>query len=264
MNINQQQETGGNISDNLIDTQSKPSLVGVVPPENRATIAWQTKLLPFVLIFFSILLCFAIVGSIWQIHEVQQRIKSPTLVDLQSAFVTPQAPLPSASQSVDLVRWKSLALLEAGLQQKRYDLANSGIMGRLWLTYCGFLTGMCLTFLGAIFVLSKLSERPTNLSLRLPSETSTGGKDGLGWSLESASPGIILVVLGTFVLGLTLFSRNNIEVIDAPAYIVTWNTAEEKGSNLMEDYLNNLPPGKNPTTNPDKANTPVSKAASDR
>jgi hypothetical protein len=83
-------------------------------------------------------------------------------------------------------------------------------MARIWITYLGFVTGMILSLVGAAFVLGKIRESASELSIKGPQ-----------WavSLMSASPGIILAVLGASLVVVALVIHHPIETADAPLYL---------------------------------------------
>jgi hypothetical protein len=61
-------------------------------------------------------------------------------------------------------------------------------MSRLWTTYLGFVTGMIFALVGAMFVLGKLESDPSELKTKVGTALDT--------SFKSASPGLVLAVLG--------------------------------------------------------------------
>jgi len=82
-------------------------------------------------------------------------------------------------------------------------------MARIWVRYLGFITGMILSFIGAIFVLGKLREPKTEMSVSGSVKT----------HIATQSPGIILVLLGSIIMLTTILSHHQISVVDAPIYI---------------------------------------------
>jgi hypothetical protein len=116
----------------------------------------------------------------------------------------------AAREQQACVRWKVLVQLEAYTVAHRYHQANSALIVRAWIKYLGFLTGMILAIVGAVFILGKLSEGPTDLSA-----------EATGWkvSVASASPGLILAVLGTALIITTVLVNPPTGVTDLPTYI---------------------------------------------
>ncbi len=107
-------------------------------------------------------------------------------------------------------RIEILAGMESYVVQRRYHQASVALMAGLWIRYLGFITGMILALVGASFVLGKLREPATEI---------TGQATGVDISLKSASPGIILVVLGTVLMFTTIVKQDVYQVQDAPMYI---------------------------------------------
>lgn len=95
---------------------------------------------------------------------------------------------------------------------KRYRQASALLMSRIWTRQLAFMTGMVLAFIGAVFILGKLSEARTDVSL---------GDDHWKTAISSSSPGLILAFFGTVLLGTALIVQPKIEVQDRPVYFMT-------------------------------------------
>jgi hypothetical protein len=80
----------------------------------------------------------------------------------------------------------------------------------MWTRLMGFTTGMVLAIVGAVFILGKLREQQTELK----NET-----EALKVSLTTSSPGIVLAVLGSFLMSTTLLTKFDIDVRDLPVYV---------------------------------------------
>ena len=118
---------------------------------------------------------------------------------------------PTASQlTSDDITQHALLLLEADTLDKRYHEASALLMSRIWSRQLAFITGMVMSFLGAVFILGKLSESTSQIS---------GGAGDWKVAITSASPGIILSVLGTVLLISSLYVRASLDVNDGPAYV---------------------------------------------
>ena len=85
--------------------------------------------------------------------------------------------------------------LEQGVIAQRYGQATAAVLARLWTRFMGFLTGMILAFVGAAFVLGKLSEAPTEIE---------GSAQGIKAAIATSSPGLVLAVLGTLLMTVSL------------------------------------------------------------
>jgi hypothetical protein len=107
-------------------------------------------------------------------------------------------------------RLEILAKLESYLIERRYHQASALLMSGLWIRYLGFVTGMILAMVGASFVLGKLQE----------SGSEVAGKSSLiDFSVKSASPGIILAVLGVVLMFTTIVDRDEFTVKDSRIYL---------------------------------------------
>jgi hypothetical protein len=60
----------------------------------------------------------------------------------------------TVAEHQDCARWQLLALLEAHTIQQRYHQANVALILRGSIKYLGFLTGMILSIVGAVFILA--------------------------------------------------------------------------------------------------------------
>jgi hypothetical protein len=143
--------------------------------------------------------------------SVQKHIESAHEIDLSGQM----AKLERASETNSAValtefRTEVLSLLEANVIERRYHQASAAAMGRIYLIFLGFATGMALALSGATFILGKLREGETAIEGEGPS---------LKASLRSGSPGLILAFFGTLLMMATIFSRVDIDVRDQALYI---------------------------------------------
>jgi len=104
------------------------------------------------------------------------------------------------------------ATLEANALARRYHQANVVLMARAWTSYLGFVTGMILALVGAVFVLGRVQEVPASI------EAKYGPMSG---SLQTAAPGIVLAVLGVSLMIAALFVPYNITVTDKSIYLAS-------------------------------------------
>jgi hypothetical protein len=74
----------------------------------------------------------------------------------------------------------------------------------------GFVTGMILALVGAVFILGKLRESSSEFEAQT---------DVMVLSLKSASPGIILAALGVGLMLTTIVTHHEISVTDVPVYV---------------------------------------------
>jgi len=110
------------------------------------------------------------------------------------------------------VTQQGLLLLEADALDKRYRQASALLMSRIWTRQLAFITGMVLAFIGAVFIIGKLSESNANVDVGT-SEWKAG--------ISSTSPGLILAFFGTILMGIALVVQPRIEVQDRPVYLMT-------------------------------------------
>jgi hypothetical protein len=106
--------------------------------------------------------------------------------------------------------------LERELIARRYRVASAIMSLRLWTRLMGFLTGMILAMVGAAFTLGKLDA---------PESEIVGGASGATLSVKSASPGIVMAILGTVLIGMSLVVPVTAEVRDTAVYFGRTDTA---------------------------------------
>jgi hypothetical protein len=188
--------------------------------ETRELARWQRRLLPFMsrslvvlaLIFFGL--------SVYDVYEMRSFVRQDTTQSARSRVEellhANKAGLP-ASGGVDLVQ-QSLLLLEADSMDKRYRQASALLMSRIWTRQLAFMTGMVLAFIGAVFILGKLSEARTDANF---------GNDHWKAAISSSSPGLILAFFGTVLIGTALIVQPKIEVQDRPVYFMTMGVVRQ-------------------------------------
>jgi hypothetical protein len=137
-----------------------------------------------------------------------------------------QLAVPWTRQGIEPKTWRDqqqLAITEAnfGLEReliaRRYRVAGAIMSLRLWTRLMGFLTGMILAMVGAAFILGKLDA---------PESEIVGGARGATLSVKSASPGIVMAVLGTVLIGISLVMPVTADVRDAAVYFGRTDTAD--------------------------------------
>ncbi len=177
--------------------------------ENQGILSWQKKLLPLMIGMLAVLAFFFFVASFIQLYYLHSRIEDAPKLDLAQAFSIPDSGGAATDMGkLDYSKWKALSILEGYSLQRRYHQANVLLMSRVWTRYLGFVTGMILAFVGAAFILGKLREPETKFDA-----------EGIWkFSLVTASPGLILAVLGTLLMLATIVTHTEIEVTDSPLY----------------------------------------------
>jgi hypothetical protein len=172
---------------------------------------WQQKLLPLMASMLVAAALFFAVVSLFEYSDFKNRVASPEpdLAKMFERFEQTEQAKATVSR-FDYLQWKSLVFLEQGVISHRYAQVNATILARVWTRLMGFITGMLLAIVGSAFILGKLREQPTELR----QET-----EALKFSLATSSPGIVLAVLGSFLMSITLLTKFDIDVRDLPAYV---------------------------------------------
>jgi hypothetical protein len=180
--------------------------------ENQELLRWQRRLLPFMTRFIVVLALAFFALSVFHLFEIGRFVEAEhgatirTVLQEQIAKETSNNSAPSADQSYR----QALVLLEAEAMDRRYHQANALLMSRIWTKQLAFITGMVLAFLGAMFILGKLSEARTTL---------TAGASDWKTMISSSSPGIIMAFFGTVLLVVALVVQTTIAVQDNPVYV---------------------------------------------
>ncbi len=168
---------------------------------------WQNRLLPLMKGMVMGLTAFFFLASCAQLVYLHQKIgQAPRLNANELMQFFPNSTEPNYQE---LVRLKVMIALEANTLERRHHQANVLLMSRLWIHYLGFVTGMILALVGAAFILGKLQEQHSDLGAKV-------GQAEL--SFKSASPGLMLVGLGTVLMLATVIVHHEITVSDAQVY----------------------------------------------
>ena len=187
---------------------------------NRELLRWQRHLLPFVTWFVVALATGFFVLSVLDFIELKKVAGSTSNAgEMVAGQIAKQ---PSAALTPDQVVQQSLLLLEANALDKRYSQASALLLSRTLTKQLSFLTGIVLAFLGAIFILAKLSESTTQVD---------GSMSQWQLKLSSASPGLILSLFGAILLVVSLVVQTNtINVLDKPVYLGSFKVTSPAGA----------------------------------
>ncbi|MEE9337752.1 MAG: hypothetical protein V3U87_06705 [Methylococcaceae bacterium] len=187
----------------------------------------QDRLLPLMVTMLIVLaLLFFIAGFVQfyylnQMIEKGPKLEASALVDDHFKLLDSTTP----EQQLDFIRWKTLSLLEGHAVQQRYHQAKIFLMSRIWTRYLGFITGMTLALVGASFILGKLREPESRLGM---------DQSFFKISIITASPGLILTILGTSLMIMAMMSRSDIYVKDLNLYTKSWfKTTSHKRKNKL-------------------------------
>jgi hypothetical protein len=170
--------------------------------------AWRRNLLPFSIIGLTAMAILFFTVSIWQLQRLDTTLAYRPSHEVQAALAGYEK---TAQPDGDYLRWKTLVLLEEDAIDHRYEQVNATLILRAWTRHLGFLTGMILSLVGAIFILARLSESETKLSTNLKV---------LRFALATTSPGIVLATLGAVLMVITLTVDFQFTTSDAPVYVM--------------------------------------------
>ena len=158
---------------------------------------WQVKQLPLIRRMIIALTIFFLLISLAQLFYLQIKISRQ---DSQEISIAVQSVKDTGNitleQKIELLKMKALILLENESLERRHHQANTSLMSRIWIKYLGFVTGMILAIVGALFILGKFREKDSTLNAKT---------EAAEFSLSTASPGIFLAVLGTILMSITIF-----------------------------------------------------------
>lgn len=181
-----------------------------LPQPSAELIRWQRRLLPFLTWFMVGLAAAFFAFAVLDIIQVRSYVEGTHSANISELIRRQIDRQPAASTKPADIFQQSLLLLEADTLEKRYHQASGLLMSRVWTKHLAFITGMVLAFLGATFILARLSESPTNLS---------GAAAEWKVQVSTASPGIVLCLFGTILLVTSLVVETKIEVRDVPVYL---------------------------------------------
>jgi hypothetical protein len=206
--------------------------------ELELEIAWQRKLLPLMASMLVALTVFFCVAISVETFRIQAHIENTHEVDLRPIFATVGVDQPKTFDTeMELAQWRTMALLESNALQSRYHEATIALLIRICIVFLGFLTGMVLAVVGATFILGKLREAPSKL-------TAEAG----AWKMivTSASPGLVLAILGTVLMVATVTARIDVNVSDAALYLSSANTNAQRAATIRTQNASAAAPSEKP------------------
>lgn len=174
-------------------------------------VRWQRRVLPLMVGLIAGLAVFFFAATALQLWKLDEGIRAgPTL---PAAAILRDATCPAGQSAADclaLRRSDTAALLEADLVAKRYHQGTQLLTASIWSRYLGFVTGMTLALIGASFVLGKIETAESNAE----------GQAG-GWrvSLKTASPGLVLCLLGTVLMIAAMTTQAELRGVDRAVYV---------------------------------------------
>jgi len=193
--------------------------------ESPKRVAWQKRLLPLMTGMLVVLTLFFFVASLTQLYYLHRRIEQAPQCDLEAtlSMLEKLGPNMAVKDQFEAVRWRTLSTLEEYAMKRRYHQANVLLMSRIWTRYLGFVTGMILALVGAAFILGKLREPETKLDA-----------EGVWkFSITTASPGLVLALLGTILMVSTIVTHQEITTEDIPLYTGAWSSSFRPEGNVQ-------------------------------
>lgn len=163
---------------------------------------WQVKLLPFMTGSLVALAACFFAATLWNYSSLQGQLQRP-VSDIQG--VLDRLPKMDASQK----QWYVSAVLEEQSLRSRHQQNGAVVSASIWTRFMGFMTGMVLVIAGSVFILGKLEstfEGNANLN-------------GYQGSLTTTSPGLVLAVAGTLLIGISLLMKVEVQIDDRPVYL---------------------------------------------
>jgi len=179
---------------------------------------WQAKLLPLMSKMLIGLTIFFFLISLAQLTYLHWNIRQSPKLDLGKDLSTLGESTPlTFNQEFKLKQFQVLTQLDLNAMERRHHQANVLLVTRVWTRYMGFVTGMILSIVGAVFILGKLREPVSEVDLQ---------QGGFGATVKSSSPGLILAVLGVSLMIITIVVNHRIDVTDSPTYVRMLNMDE--------------------------------------
>lgn len=183
---------------------------------------WQNKLLPWLIILPTILILLFLYLATQQVNHFNEAINQKSQSITEGMHMNDTGTIEKMNSNMEYLKWVTLAKMEEESVNKRYHQGGLLLLSRIFIKYLGFLTGMIIAIVGAVFIIAKLSEAPTN------AEGTIGEKVRI--SIASSSPGVIFGILGTVLMVSTILQHNEIEIKDSPLYLNPYNVMSIKSS----------------------------------
>ncbi len=172
---------------------------------------WQNKIVYWLIGMPTLLILLFIALASRQVNQFNKSMEIKPDSVLMAKILPMLATKSQEKASETNLKWAILAQLEQESIFRRYNQGGLLIMSRIFVKYLGFLTGMILTILGAVFIIGKFSESSSTID--------ASWEEKIKINFVTASPGIIFGVLGTILMLSTILQHNDIVVQDSPLYL---------------------------------------------
>lgn len=166
-------------------------IVAKAQPRGRA--GWQRRLLPFALMVVFGASAYFMWTSLSQFTAMKVSVERSFVDDRIVPLIAQSAPK-GTGDATPQVR----LMMEERAQRADLTRAGASLLISLWTRNMGFVTGMLMALIGAIFILSRIDDAGSTLE---------AGQETLKGSLKTSSPGIVLAVLGTVLMVLAMTTR---------------------------------------------------------
>ncbi len=181
-------------------------------PADAERLLWSARLLPLMTWMVLGLTLFFFIASAAQLTYLHLEIRKSPQPDLSQPLA---ALLDGTVSTKNTARQQNarvavLSTLELSAMNYRYHQANVALLSRVWMRYLGFVTGMVLAMVGAVFILGRLQDQGSTASAK-----SAGGS----FTFKTASPGLILSALGVVLMLTTITTHHEIAVSDQAIFI---------------------------------------------
>ena len=203
-------------TDTVDVSSATPVRRGERPVEEKARslskAQWQRLLLPLMIATVIAASLAFLTLSLFDTWSVRRSIQSAPALDLSRdlASVNCRDTTTTAGERGFCLQWKIAVLLEQQTINRRYHQANVALLVRVSVKYLGFLTGMLMSLVGAVFVLGRLTEASSQLAAEGPFGKLT---------IATVSPGLILAALGTILMVTTVLVNPPTDVTDGNVYL---------------------------------------------
>jgi hypothetical protein len=153
---------------------------------------------------------FFFAASFFQLLYLQSKMESSPSTDTNAIVSNLQNNDSTTYQEkLEATSLKAKIYLEENIVARRYRQAGVLLMSGVWVRYMGFITGMILAMVGAVFILGKLQETASDVGVKIQGNEAT---------IKTTSPGLILCFLGAILMAITVIMQQKHNVIDSALY----------------------------------------------